>query len=179
MDTQTILGIDPALGTTGYGLIRCTGNVIELIDAGIIRCRRDRPLEDRLGELFDGMCEILEELKPDHFAIEQLYSHYDRPTTAILMGHARGVILLAAKQSLVSVHSYPATHVKKTLTGNGRAPKSQMQMAVKHQLGLSAVPEPADVADALAIALTHHSMLRTPASLRTQFDQATFTKLKL
>ncbi len=177
--TQTILGIDPALGTTGYGLIRCTGNVIELIDAGIIRCRRDRPLEDRLGELFDGMCEILEELEPDHFAIEQLYSHYDRPTTAILMGHARGVILLAAKQSRVTVHSYPATHVKKTLTGNGRAPKSQMQMAVKHQLALSAVPEPADVADALAIALTHHSTLRTPASLLAQFDQATLTKLKL
>ena len=179
MHTQTILGIDPALGTTGYGLIRCTGSTIELIDAGIIRCRRDRPLEDRLGELFDGMCEILAELKPDHFAIEQLYSHYDRPTTAILMGHARGVILLAAQRSRVVVHSYPATHIKKTLTGNGRAPKSQMQMAVKHQLALSAVPEPADVADALAIALTHHSMLRTPASLRTQFDQATLSKLKL
>lgn len=177
--TQTILGIDPALGTTGYGLIRCTGNVIELIDAGIIRCRRDRPLEDRLGELFDGICEILEELKPDHFAIEQLYSHYDRPTTAILMGHARGVILLAAKQSSVAVHSYPATHVKKTLTGNGRAPKSQMQLAVKHQLALSAVPEPADVADALAIALTHHNTLRTPVGLLAQFEQATFTKLKL
>ncbi len=176
---QTILGIDPALGTTGYGLIRCSGNAIELVDAGIIRCRRDRPLEDRLAELFDGLREILEELKPDHFAIEQLYSHYDRPTTAILMGHARGVILLAAQLAGVAVHSYPATHIKKTLTGNGRAPKSQMQFAVKHQLALAAIPEPADVADALAIALTHHNTLRTPASLLSQFDQATFTQLKL
>lgn len=176
---QTILGIDPALGTTGYGLIRCAGNVIELVDAGIIRCRRDRPLEDRLGELFDGLCEILEELKPDHFAIEQLYSHYDRPTTAILMGHARGVILLAAQRAGVVVHSYPATHVKKTLTGNGRAPKSQMQFAVKQQLALTVIPEPADVADALAIALTHHSTLRTPESLLSQFAQATLTQLKL
>ena len=179
LQPQTILGIDPALGTTGYGLIRCSGNSIQLVDAGVIRCRRDRPLEDRLGELFDGMREILEELKPDHFAIEQLYSHYDRPTTAILMGHARGVILLAAQQAGVAVHSYAATHIKKTLTGNGRAPKSQMQFAVKHQLALATVPEPADVADALAIALTHHNTLRTPASLLDQLAHATLTQLKI
>ena len=179
LQPQTILGIDPALGTTGYGLIRCSGNSIQLVDAGVIRCRRDRPLEDRLGELFDGMREILEELKPDHFAIEQLYSHYDRPTTAILMGHARGVILLAAQQAGVAVHSYAATHIKKTLTGNGRAPKGQMQFAVKHQLALAAVPEPADVADALAIALTHHNTLRTPASLLDQLAHATLTQLKI
>lgn len=167
---QTILGIDPALGTTGYGVIRCCGNHIELVDAGVIRCDRKRPLEDRLRELHDGLVEILDELQPNHCAIEQLYTHYDRPTTAILMGHARGVILLAAQQSDVAVHSYAATHVKKTLTGNGRAPKGQMQFAVKHQLRLSAVPEPADVADALAIALTHHNTLRTPASFLQQLS---------
>ena len=117
LQPQTILGIDPALGTTGYGLIRCSGNSIQLVDAGVIRCRRDRPLEDRLGELFDGMREILEELKPDHFAIEQLYSHYDRPTTAILMGHARGVILLAAQQAGVR-----ASGQRKERRGNRMAP---------------------------------------------------------
>lgn len=154
--TQTILGIDPALGTTGYGMIRFTDASLQLIDAGVVRCRRDRPLADRLRELYDGLTEILTELKPDCFAIEELYSHYDRPTTAILMGHARGVIFLAAAQAGLAVSSYPATQVKKTLTGNGRAPKSQMQLAIKHQLGLSTLPEPADVADALAIALTHH-----------------------
>lgn len=156
MAEQTILGIDPALGTTGYGLVRCSGNTIQLLDAGIVRCGRHRPLEQRLHELHQGLVEILAELKPDCFAIEKLYSHYDRPTTAILMGHARGVIYLAAAQAGLAVHAYAATQIKKTLTGNGRAPKSQMQMAVKHQLGLSQVPEPADVADALAIALTHH-----------------------
>ncbi len=170
MQTQNILGIDPALGTTGYGLIHCVGRTITLVDAGIVRCRRDRPLEDRLRELHDGLVEILSELKPDCLAIEQLYSHYDRPTTAILMGHARGVILLAAQQAGIAVHSYAATHVKKTLTGNGRAPKSQMQFAVKHQLRLAVVPEPADVADALAIALTHHNTLCTPASLLKQLS---------
>ena len=136
--------------------MHCHGNRLKLVDAGVIRCRRNRPLEERLKELHDGMCEILAELKPDCFAIEQLYSHYDRPTTAILMGHARGAILLAAAQANLPVHSYAATQIKKTLTGNGRAPKAQMQFAVKHQLGLSVVPEPADVADALAIALTHY-----------------------
>lgn len=173
MQQLTILGIDPALGTTGYGLIQCSGTAIRLLDAGVIRCRRDRPLEERLRELHDGLVEILEELKPDHFAIEQLYSHYDRPTTAILMGHARGVILLAAQQAGVAVHSYAATHVKKTLTGNGRAPKTQMQFAVKHQLGLAVIPEPADVADALAIALTHHNTLRSPAGFLVQLAKST------
>ncbi len=176
--TFTILGIDPALGTTGYGLIRCAGNQSSLLDAGFIRCRRDRPLEDRLRELYDGVLEILEEAKPEHFAIEQLYSHYDRPTTAILMGHARGVILLAAQQAGLAVVSYAATHIKKTLTGNGRAPKSQMQFAVKHQLALATLPEPADVADALAIAITHHNALCAPASLLSQLAAGTRTKLQ-
>lgn len=165
MSEQTVLGIDPALGTTGYGFIRCAGNSVQMLDAGIVKCRRDRPLEDRLKELFDGICEIIEDLKPERFAIEQLYSHYDRPTTAILMGHARGVIYLAAAQSNLEVCSYAATQIKKTLTGNGRASKSQMQLAVKYQLGLSTVPEPADVADALAIALTHHHCSQTSAIL--------------
>jgi crossover junction endodeoxyribonuclease RuvC len=176
---HTILGIDPALGTTGYGLIRCQGNHIKLIDAGVVRCRRDRPLEDRLRELHDGVAEILAELKPQHFAIEQLYSHYDRPTTAILMGHARGVILLAAAQAGLPVTSYAATQIKKTLTGNGRAPKNQMQFAVKHQLALAELPEPADVADALAIALTHHHTLSTPAAILNQFASATPLNLHL
>lgn len=157
MDAETtILGIDPALGTTGYGLIRCQNQKIELVDAGVIRCGRSQPLEYRLRELYEGVSEILTEFQPDYFAIEQLYSHYNRPTTAILMGHARGAILLAAAQHALEVCSYAATQVKKTLTGNGRAPKDQMQFAVKHQLGLAKVPEPADVADALAIALTHY-----------------------
>lgn len=160
---QTILGIDPALGTTGYGVIHCASGQVKLVDAGVVRCRRDRPLESRLKELHEGIAEVLEEFKPSCFAIEQLYSHYDRPTTAILMGHARGAILLAAAQSGLDVNSYAATQIKKTLTGNGRAPKDQMQFAVKHQLGLSQVPEPADVADALAIALTHfHTSLQSP-----------------
>lgn len=154
--SHTILGIDPALGTTGYGVIRVAGGQPVLVDAGVIRCKRQQSLEKRLLELYTGIAEVLDEHKPDYFAIEQLYSHYNRPTTAILMGHARGAIMLAAIQRGLAVSSYAATQIKKTMTGNGRAPKDQMQFAVKHQLALSYVPEPADVADALAIALTHY-----------------------
>lgn len=161
---RTILGIDPALGTTGYALVRQSDNRLEVVDAGVVRCRRDRPLQDRLRELSDGVTEILEEYRPDDLAIEELYSHYDRPTTAILMGHARGVIILAAARFNLSVNSYAATKIKKMLTGNGRAPKSQMQFAVQHQLGLKQLPEPADVADALAIALTHYHYSQAPSS---------------
>lgn len=154
--SHRILGIDPALGTTGYGVIEVDGNTVRLVDAGIVRTRPNCSLENRLVEIFDGMCELIDELRPGCMAIEELYSHYDRPTTAILMGHARGAIFLAAAKRSLEVFPYPATKVKKTLTGNGHAPKAQMQMAVKLQLGLKQFPEPADVADALAIALTHH-----------------------
>ncbi|MFO0942111.1 MAG: crossover junction endodeoxyribonuclease RuvC [Pirellulales bacterium] len=154
--SHRILGIDPALGTTGYGVIEVDGNTVRLVDAGIVRTRTTTTLENRLVEIYDGLCELIDDLNPGCMAIEELYSHYDRPTTAILMGHARGAIFLAAAKRKLEVFPYPATKVKKTLTGNGHAPKAQMQMAIKLQLGLSKFPEPADVADALAIALTHH-----------------------
>lgn len=151
-----ILGIDPALGTTGYGVIEVEGTAIRLIDAGVVRSDSKTSLEMRLVEIFDGICELIDDLRPNCMAIEELYSHYDRPTTAILMGHARGAIFLAAAKRDLQVFPYPATKIKKTLTGNGHAPKAQMQMAIKLQLNLKKFPEPADVADALAIALTHH-----------------------
>jgi crossover junction endodeoxyribonuclease RuvC len=95
-------------------------------------------------------------LQPEAVALEELYSHYDRPKTAILMGHARGVIVLAAAQAGVPVTAYASTQVKKILTGAGRAPKLQMQLAIQRELGLREAPEPADVADALAVALCHY-----------------------
>ncbi|MGN6547210.1 MAG: crossover junction endodeoxyribonuclease RuvC [Aureliella sp.] len=159
----TILGIDPALGTTGYGVIRAVGSQVQLVDAGIVQVPRDRPFESRLKELFDGVMEVIAQHAPQHFAMEQLYSHYERPRTAILMGHARGVICLAAAQAGVPVVSYEPTMVKKLLTGNGRAPKNQMQAAVQFQLRLAQPLEPPDIADALAIALSHLHALRMPA----------------
>lgn len=160
-----VLGIDPALGTTGYGVIRAVGQQLQLLDAGVVRAGRDGSLETRLQELFDGVSEILTQHQPDCFAMEQLYSHYERPRTAILMGHARGVICLAAAKANLSVTSYESTKVKKLLTGNGRAPKAQMQLAVQQQLRLTKALDPPDVADALAIALCHVQALRMSAQL--------------
>lgn len=151
-----ILGLDPGLGITGYGVLEIRDRQPVLREAGVIRCDKRRSLELRLMELYEGLVEVLQTHPCTDLAIEQLYSHYDRPTTAILMGHARGVLCLAAAQAHLSVHSYLPTKVKKLLTGNGRAPKAQMQLAVKQQLRLAKTPEPADVADALAVALCHY-----------------------
>jgi crossover junction endodeoxyribonuclease RuvC len=167
MDSATtVLGIDPALGTTGYGVLQCSGPATRLVDAGVIRVPRTATLELRLKELHDGVTELIQIHRPTALAIEQLYLHYERPTTAILMGHARGVIFLAAAQAGIPVTSYEPTKVKKLLTGNGRAPKSQMQLAVQQQLRLARPLDPPDVADALGIALCHAHTLRMPAGVK-------------
>ena len=113
----------------------------------------------------DAAQEVLAAFAPSAMAIEELFSHYERPRTSILMGHARGVICLAAAQAQTPIVHYAATQVKKTLTGNGRAPKSQVQNAICREFGLSKPPEPPDVADALAIALCHYYLSRTMAQI--------------
>ncbi len=150
-----ILGIDPGLNISGYGVIELSPGRVRLTEAGIVRGLSRGPLDERLRRIYDGVCDVLSALTPSAMAIEELYSHYERPRTAILMGHARGVICLAAAQIGIPVVSYAATQVKKILTGNGRAPKTQMQRAICRELGLAAPPEPTDVADALAVALCH------------------------
>jgi crossover junction endodeoxyribonuclease RuvC len=153
---QRVLGIDPGLNITGYAVIERAGGKLKLLEAGVVRGKARGNLSARLKEIFDGVSDVIESLKPTALAIEELYSHYERPKTAILMGHARGVICLAAEQAGLSIRSYAATQIKLLLTGNGRAPKSQMQRAICHEFGLAAPPEPPDVADAMAIALCHH-----------------------
>jgi crossover junction endodeoxyribonuclease RuvC len=150
-----VLGIDPGLNTTGYGVLDFVAGQPRLIEAGVVRSKTSGTLAERVKELHDGVAEIIAALKPEVMAIEELYSHYERPTTAILMGHARGVIILAAADANIPMVSYPATQIKKTITGNGHAAKWQMQEAVRRELNLPALPEPPDVADALAIAMCH------------------------
>lgn len=163
-----ILGFDPGLSITGYGIIRIKNQQPELVEAGILKMRRDRTLAERLKELHDGVTEILGSFPIAAIAIEQLYSHYERPRTAILMGHARGVLCLAAANAGLDVHSYEATKVKRMLTGNGRAPKDQMQQAIRLQLRLKEPPDPPDVADALAIALCHYFTSKQHPQLNDQ-----------
>ena len=162
MSGKTILGIDPGLNTTGYGVIEVTGSSgpgkFRLCEAGIIRSKAKASIEMRLAEIHAGVTEVIQLHQPDMMSLEQLFSHYNRVRTAILMGHARGVICLAAAACGIPVVHFEPTRVKKVLTGNGRAPKHQMQLAVKLQLGLPSVPEPDDVADALAIALCGHHL---------------------
>jgi crossover junction endodeoxyribonuclease RuvC len=151
-----ILGIDPGLNITGYGVLEVTRTTIHLCEAGVVRGTTKSSLSARLDEIHTGVADVIASFRPSAVAIEQLYSHYKHPRTAILMGHARGVICLAAAQARATVLHYSATQIKKVLTGNGRAPKIQMQQAIRRELQLAEVPEPPDVADALAVALCHY-----------------------
>ncbi len=148
-----ILGIDPGLNTTGYGVIDVVGREVTLVEAGIVKGGVGKSLAERIHEIHTGVAEVIAATTPEVLAIEELYSHYERPRTAILMGHARGAIILAAMQAGMRVKHFAATQIKKTITGNGRAPKIQMQQAIARELGLAKPPDPPDVADALAVAL--------------------------
>ena len=164
-DQKLILGIDPGLNTTGYGILDIGGNEPVMVEAGVIRSKRRDSLEQRLKSIHDGVADVLSSFAIETMAVEELYSHYERPTTAIVMGHARGVICLAAGVKRIPVSPYAATQVKKMLTGNGRAPKAQVQMAITRILSLAEIPDPPDVADALAIAMCHYYLAQRPASL--------------
>lgn len=152
-----VLGIDPGLRITGYGALEVDAPGIEprLIEAGVLRLVASDPLERRLRQLQCDLDQLLDEVAPTCVAVENLYAHYRHPRTAILMAHARGVILLCAEQRGLAVAHLPSTEVKKAVTGYGHASKAQIQQAVAGQLRLDAPPSPADVADAIAIALTH------------------------
>ena len=163
-----VLGIDPGLNITGYGVLEATGGRPAVCEAGVIRGRTKNSLAARVLEIHTGVAEVIASLQPAAVAVEQLYSHYKQPRTSILMGHARGVICLAAAQAGLPLISYSATQIKKVLTGNGRAPKHQMQQAIQRELGLGALPEPADVADALAVALCHFYLAVRPATAAKQ-----------
>ena len=150
-----ILGIDPGLGITGYAVIEVRAPGPVLCEAGVLRGGAGA-LETRLRTLHEGLLEIIDQYHPAAMAIEQLYAHYQHPRTAIIMGHARGVMLLAAGLRNVACHSYSATRIKKLIAGAGRASKEQIQRTIAQEMGLAQPPEPPDVADALAVALCHY-----------------------
>jgi crossover junction endodeoxyribonuclease RuvC len=171
-NTQIICGIDPGLRQTGYGvlLVDDREDSVKVLDAGVIRCSRNETLALRLAELATGFAEVLDDHRVELLAVEEIYSHYRRPRTAILMAHARGVILLEAARRDIHVIHLPATSVKRHVTGNGRASKEQMQRAITDVLSLQCIPDPPDVADALAIALCAACVMRQPARLADTND---------
>jgi crossover junction endodeoxyribonuclease RuvC len=160
-----VLGVDPGLQIIGYGILEAGTRGPLVREAGIIRGserRNTADMADRVLRLYNGIVEVVEQFRPQVLAVEQLYAHYQHPRTAILMAHARGVVLLAAAQHGLPLVSYNATRIKKTITGSGRASKDQVQRTVQRELGLAVLPDPPDVADALAVALCHYYAFRMP-----------------
>ena len=151
-----VLGIDPGLDATGYGLIEVNGDQkAKLIEAGLIRTKPGRSLPLRLASVAQELQTLLTQLRPDSMAVEDLYSYYKTPKPAILMGHVRGVLLSTAALAKIPVVSYLPTRVKKAVVGKGHAPKLQVARMVQMRLNLGCGQVPADVTDALAVALCH------------------------
>lgn len=152
-----ILGVDPGLRLTGYACLDVVSDAPQarpiVREAGVFRLRERTSVSERLVELERDLRELLERVEPTHAAVEGLFAHYKRPTTAVAMGHARGVILLCLRRAGLEIAELKPTRVKKSLTGFGHASKAQVQAAVAAQLGLPAPPSPPDVADAIAVAL--------------------------
>ena len=164
--TLRILGVDPSLACTGYGVIDVAGTHVAVCEAGVIRTSSELPLARRIEQIYRCGAELFDRFHPDVMAIEQVHSAYRHPRTAILMAHARGAMLLCAAQHDVPVEGYSPTRVKKSLAGAGRATKRQIQRVVQQELGLAHVPEPDDVADALAVALCHRYAQATSRLLK-------------
>lgn len=148
-----ILGIDPGLGTTGYGIIE--DKAFRLVEAGIIKTVPNTPIQERISKIFDSISGLIEEYKPGVLVLEKIYSHYKHPATAILMGHARAMACLVCGKFDVRLVNYPSTRIKKAVTGNGHASKQQVQRMVQNILKLKTPPEPVDVSDALAMAISY------------------------
>ncbi len=150
-----VLGVDPGTGTTGYGVVSRGGDgAVSLVECGVIRTGAGRALPLRLREIHEGIAQVIARARPEVMAVESVFYAKNVRTTLVL-GHARGAILLAATLRDVPVHEYAPAEVKKAITGTGRATKEQIAFMVQRLLRLRTPPHPADAADAVAVALTH------------------------
>lgn len=150
-----VVGIDPGLRRTGYACVQVPARGLEprLVEAGVLRLRTTGPLADRLLQLHLELGEVLQEMAPDRVAVEGVFAHARFVRTALIMGHARGVVLLAAAERELQVDELAPAEVKRAVTGRGQATKEQVRRAVMAQCGLRSVRGPSDVSDAIAIAL--------------------------
>jgi crossover junction endodeoxyribonuclease RuvC len=161
-----VLGIDPGSRIAGYGCVDSIGASPRLVEAGVFRLGgSDAPLPRRLAALEEDLAEAIDRLAPALIGVEAVFSHTSWPASAITMAHARGVVLLAAQKAGAELVEIPPATIKKALTGSGRASKDQVRRAVVQTLGTDGPLEPADVSDALAVALTASS--RRPAGPET------------
>ena len=154
-----IIGIDPGLVQTGFGIINVSNNQTSLIDYGIIKPPTKDSLANRLLTIFNDVCEIISSYNPQIFAIEEVFFGKN-VKSAMRLGQARGASMVAAASKGISIYEYSARKVKQSVTGNGNAHKTQVQFMVKAKLKMDHTPEPIDAADALAIALCHDHQFR-------------------
>jgi crossover junction endodeoxyribonuclease RuvC len=160
---MTILGIDPGLSVTGYGVIEIVNNKPYCRDyGGIYNREKSKPIAEKLLKIYNGIRDVVNEFKPQHCAIEDVFYH-ENVNTAIVMGHARGVAMLAAQQAGISVFEYAAREIKMSTVGSGAASKQQVQAMIKNLLGISELPRPQDASDALAVALCHYHRMKFQA----------------
>ena len=150
-----ILGVDPGLNATGLGLIESNRGNFRLIDAACIRTSVKQSLSQRLEKIYSGLLEIVKKSKPDVLVLEKLYVHHRHTTTAFLLGHARGIICLVASLENIKLQEYPVTRINKAVLGRGNASKEQVQRMIQSVFNLKSLPQPQDIADALALAVAH------------------------
>ena len=155
-----ILGVDPALTVTGYGVIEFRKCRIGLVEAGVIKTTVKQDLAGRLERIYRATEKLISDTHPDVMVLEKIYSHYRHPATAFHLGQARGVIYLAGALAKIPVVEYGATRIKKAIVGRGLASKQQVQKMVAHSIGLEKLPAYTDVTDALALAIAHGYITR-------------------
>ena len=157
-----VLGIDPGTAVTGYGIVRKEGrNPLTLVECGVIRTRPRDDLPHRLAEIHDGVSELIRRHKPAVLSIEDIFYARNVRTTVVL-GHARGVILLAGVEARLEIHEFPPAEIKKAVAGTGAATKLQIQFMVTRLLRLKSAPQPTDAADGVAAALAYALMPELP-----------------
>lgn len=154
-----IIGIDPGLIQTGFGIINVSNDQVNMIDYGVIKPDSKDVLSNRLHVIFTDVCEIILNYQPQVFAIEEVFYGKNIKST-MRLGQARGAAMVAAASKTIPIYEYSARKVKQSVTGNGNAHKTQVQFMVKQKLNLDKIPEPMDAADALAIALCHEHQFR-------------------
>lgn len=154
-----VLGIDPGLRCTGYGIIDFAGSKTRVIQYGTIRTNAENSFPRRIQTVYDDISEVITEYSPDEFAIEEAF-YSKNAKTALQLGHVRGVAILAAMHTGLPVSEYSAKKIKMAVTGRGGASKEQVQFMVKNMLELSTLPTPLDASDALACALCHQQQLQ-------------------
>ena len=157
-----VLGIDPGTATTGYGVVRRDASgMVSLIECGVIRTRPRDPLPARLREIHEGVAELIDRHRPNAISVEDVFYARNVRTTVVL-GHARGVILLAAQQRDLLINELPPAEIKKAVAGTGAATKEQVQFMLTRLLRLKAVPQPSDAADGVAAALAYAMSANVP-----------------